>query len=148
MYPIPASRPDPHVFPDPSADIEDRKNRRCGTYALPITIVTFYPGPRGQGQRVKASPLILCPGNTRGSEPRETIYEQQFACLKAAQPPENLNWVRGGLDVFADYFFDARRWARRWRRARIKARPVAAGGSAAHVDHASAVYRKLKPGYQ
>jgi hypothetical protein len=58
-------------------------------------MVTFYPGPKGQGQRVKASPLTLCPGNTRGSEPLQTIYEQQFACLETAKV--NQYWVRGHL---------------------------------------------------
>ncbi len=95
IYPIPADRPDPQTSPNPSDDIEDRRKRRCGTYALPITIVTFDPGPKGQGKRVKASPLTLCPGNTRGSKPLQSIYETQFACIKAAN--ESGNWLRGHL---------------------------------------------------
>jgi hypothetical protein len=94
VYPVPADRPAPSPENSPE-NLEDRRKRRCGTYALPITIVTFDPGPKGQGKRVKASPLTLCSGNTRGSKPLRSIYEKQFECINAAG--EGGNWVRGHL---------------------------------------------------
>jgi hypothetical protein len=94
IYPIPADRPTPRPENSPE-DIEDRKQRRCGTHALPVTLVTFSPGWLGQGKRVKASPLTLCPGNTRGSKPLESIYREQFECIRTAG--ESGNWVRGHL---------------------------------------------------
>ncbi len=95
VFPIPADRPNPNPELNNPEDLEDRRQRRCGTYALPETVVTFYPGPKGQGSRVKASPLTLCPGNTRGSKPLESIYQKQFECIKAAG--ESGKWLRGHL---------------------------------------------------
>jgi len=67
----------------------------CGSRRLPLTHVSFFPGPRLQGERVKASPLTRCEGNTHGSEPDRTIYQQQFACIRRAG--QGGRWVRAHL---------------------------------------------------
>jgi len=71
----------------------------CGSRRLPLTNVQFFPGPRGQGERVKASPLTRCEGNTHGSEPDDSIYEQQFDCIRRMRRsgvPVGM-WVRAHL---------------------------------------------------
>jgi hypothetical protein len=62
---------------------------------MPLTMVSFFPGPLGQGGRVKASPLTKCPGNTRGSQPDPTIYRQEFDCINAAG--QCGSWVRAHI---------------------------------------------------
>jgi hypothetical protein len=79
---------------EPEAE-KQRKRNQCGSRHLPYTLVSFFPGPQGQGGRVKASPLTLCPGNTIGSEPQERIYADQFKCIDAAG--ERGNWLRGHI---------------------------------------------------
>lgn len=74
---------------------EDPKLRKCGDRDLPLTVVTFFPGPQGQGGGVKASPLTRCPGTTVGSKPDEKIYKDQFDCLSSAG--ESRNWLRGHI---------------------------------------------------
>lgn len=73
--PLPFVRPAPGTRPD---EEERRRNPECGSRNLPLTRVTFPPGPRGQGGTVKASPLTMCPGNTRGSMLSGDIYREQF----------------------------------------------------------------------
>ena len=91
-FPLPPVYPAPGEKPEP----EDRRKRvQCGDRQLPYTLVSFFPGPLGQGGRVKASPLTLCAGNTVGSEPQERIYRDQFKCIEAAG--ERGYWVRGHI---------------------------------------------------
>ena len=92
--PIPPVVPVPHerlAKPD-----DQLKEGQCGSPDLPRTLVSFFPGPRGQGGRVKASPLTLCPGNTTGSKPKDQFYADQFKCINAT-PEEKGNWVRGHI---------------------------------------------------
>ena len=86
VYPVPNQKPQPENQP---------KGGPCGSPDLPYTLVSFFPGPLGQGGRVKASPLTLCPGNTIGSKPQDRIYADQFRCIDAAG--ETGNWVRGHI---------------------------------------------------
>jgi hypothetical protein len=76
----------------------------CGSKKLPLTHVSFSPGPLGQGGRIKASPLTKCAGNTEGSEPDSHIYEAQFDCIanscKPIVPSADCNandWLRGHI---------------------------------------------------
>jgi hypothetical protein len=62
---------------------------------MPLTQVSFFPGPMGQGGRVKASPLTKCPGNTVGSPPDGSIYRQEFDCINAAG--QGGSWVRAHI---------------------------------------------------
>jgi hypothetical protein len=66
---------------NPCGDV--KPDDECGSKKLPLTHVSFFPGPLGQGGRVKASPLTRCPGNTEGSEPDNRIYKPQFECIEA-----------------------------------------------------------------
>lgn len=73
----------------------DVPDEDCGSQRLPLTHVDFFPGPQGQGGRVKASPLTRCEGNTHGSQPDQSIYATQFACIRNAG--EGGRWVRAHL---------------------------------------------------
>jgi hypothetical protein len=66
---------------NPCGDV--KPDDECGSKKLPLTHVSFFPGPLGQGGRVKASPLTRCPGNTEGSEPDNAIYKAQFDCINS-----------------------------------------------------------------
>ena len=90
--PPPVPLPVPHEEPKP----EDQPKRgQCGSPDLPFTLVSFFPGPLGQGGRVKASPLTRCPGNTVGSKPQDRFYKDQFRCIDAAG--KTGDWVRGHI---------------------------------------------------
>lgn len=78
---------------NPCGDV--KPDDQCGSKDLPRTQVSFFPGPLGQGGRVKASPLTRCEGNTVGSEPDNSIYKTQFDCIKAAG--ELGSWVRAHI---------------------------------------------------
>ncbi|HZK79551.1 MAG TPA: DUF4157 domain-containing protein [Humisphaera sp.] len=78
----PEPAPVPPV-PDPGKDKEKDKDA-CGSKRLPTTFVTFTPGPLGQAGTVLASPLTRCPGNTRGSQAKESVYQPQFDCIRKA----------------------------------------------------------------
>lgn len=93
--PVPPVVPLPLPQPQPDPDEDRSKDPKCGTKELPLTMVTFFPGPLGQGGRVKASPLTKCPGNTRGSQPDRSIYRQEFDCIAAAG--QSGSWVRAHL---------------------------------------------------
>jgi hypothetical protein len=87
---------------DPAADAgkenpcgDVKPDDECGSKKLPLTHVSFFPGPLGQGGRVKASPLSRCAGNTEGSEPDNRIYRDQFDCINAAG--QKGSWVRAHL---------------------------------------------------
>ena len=98
--PIPPVAPFPMTQPQPSPDNDERRrDPQCGTKQLPLTLVTFLPGPLGQGGRVKASPLTKCPGNTRGSQPDGTIYSHEFECINAAidRGETKKTWVRAHI---------------------------------------------------
>jgi Domain of unknown function (DUF4157) len=82
--PAPGPVPFAGPMPSPGEDPNRKRDPQCGTKELPLTQVTFFPGPLGQGFRVKASPLTLCPGNTRGSQPNNAIYKDQFNCINKA----------------------------------------------------------------
>src|SRR5919108_5624202 len=56
------------------------KRGQCGSPDLPRTPVSFFPGPLGQGGRVKASPLTRCPGNTVGSNALTPRANQATGC--------------------------------------------------------------------
>jgi hypothetical protein len=62
---------------------------------MPLTHVDFFPGPMGQGGRVKASPLTKCPGNTIGTLPDGRIYRNEFDCIAAAG--QTSSWVRAHI---------------------------------------------------
>lgn len=75
----------------------------CGSNTLPLTQVSFSPGPRGQGGLVRAAPLSKCAGNTQGSQPDPAIYGAQFSCMGGIETPagsgkkESRFWVRAHL---------------------------------------------------
>ena len=98
VYPAPnvgpQPQPAPQPQPQPGEGEEEERDPRCGA-EIPLTRVTFFPGPLGQGGRVKASPLTKCPGNTIGSEPLGSIYRDQFDCINAAG--QGGSWVRAHL---------------------------------------------------
>jgi hypothetical protein len=89
--PVPPIAPTPQKTPDD----DKKKDPQCGTKDMPLTMVTFSPGPLGQGGRVKASPLTKCPGNTVGSPPDGSIYRQEFDCINAAG--QGGSWVRAHI---------------------------------------------------
>ena len=78
---------------NPCGDV--KPDEECGSKRLPLTHVSFFPGPLGQGGRVKASPLSKCEGNTHGSQPDQSIYAQQFECIRKAG--QGGRWVRAHL---------------------------------------------------
>jgi hypothetical protein len=82
----PWPEPFPPVMPTPDTEPpeEEEPEPDCGSKRLPRTWVTFFPGSKGQAGRVKASPLTRCPGNTVGSQARESTYPAQFRCLRKA----------------------------------------------------------------
>jgi hypothetical protein len=90
-FPVPPVAPQPQ--PHPPDDEEPEPD--CGSPDMPLTNVSFYPGPMGQGGRVKASPLTKCPGNTVGTEPDNRIYRRQFDCIRAAG--QLGRWVRAHI---------------------------------------------------
>jgi hypothetical protein len=93
--PTPQPSPGPQVKPTPEETEEEEKKKRkgCGTKTLPNTVVTYTPGPLGQGMRVKASPLTRCPpAEGPGTLPAEWIYKPQFECL--AKNGQGDFWVR------------------------------------------------------
>jgi uncharacterized protein DUF4157 len=98
---IPQTLPVPPVFPvpregtEPDEESKRRKRRTCGSPDLPETVVSFFPGPLGQGGGVKASPLTLCPGNTVGSKPQDRFYKDQFKCIEDAG--QKTLWVPGHI---------------------------------------------------
>jgi hypothetical protein len=79
--------------PNPCGEVEPED--KCGSTSLPLTRVEFFPGPRGQGKRVKASPLSKCAGNTTGSPPDKKIYKPQFDCIGAVG--QGGLWVRAHI---------------------------------------------------
>lgn len=80
-----------------------RPSDECGSPSLPLTQVTFGPGPRGQGVFVRAAPLSKCAGNTHGSRPDQRIYKAQFDCMRGIVTPpgsgkkESRFWRRAHL---------------------------------------------------
>jgi hypothetical protein len=99
--PAPATESTPVPFPGapqtgPRLDEPDQRRRGCGSPDLPLTQVSFFPGPLGQGGKVTASPLTRCPGNTVGSAPLDSIYKAQFECIDK-DPEERGKWVRGHI---------------------------------------------------
>lgn len=91
--PFPPVGPQPQPEPKPPEDEEPEPD--CGSKKMPLTMVSFFPGPVGQGGRVKASPLTRCPGNTIGSPPDNRIYRPQFDCITAAG--QRGSWVRAHI---------------------------------------------------
>jgi len=92
-FPVPPVIPSPQ--PSPGEDQERKRDSRCGSKELPLTMVTFFPGPLGQARRVKASPLTKCPGNTVGSPPDPSVYRDQFDCIN--NKGQKGSWVRAHL---------------------------------------------------
>jgi hypothetical protein len=84
--PSPSPRPDliPPLPPETEPEEEDEEPLKCGDKKLPLTKVSFSPGPLGQAGTVVASPLTRCPGNTRGSLADWRVYREQFDCIKKA----------------------------------------------------------------
>jgi hypothetical protein len=80
----PAPEPFPPLGPSPRTGDSDEQKDPCGSNRLPLTKVTWSIGPQGQAGIVKASPLTRCPGNTRGSQARASVYQAQFNCIKKA----------------------------------------------------------------
>jgi len=98
--PQPGPVPEPFVGPVPQPqqqppEEEPEKDPKCGSATLPATVVTFAPGPIGQGGTVTAEPLTKCPGNTVGSLPSPQIYKDQFRCI--AMAGQTANWLRAHL---------------------------------------------------
>lgn len=93
---VPAPTPEPAPQPEPAPDEDKRRDPECGTASMPYTRVDFFPGPMGQGGRVKAKPLTKCPGNTVGSLPDGAIYREEFDCINAT-PGERGSWLRAHL---------------------------------------------------
>ncbi len=79
-----------------------RPDDECGGSALPYTQITFTAGSRGQGMVVRAAPLSKCT-RTPGSQPDQSIYGSQFACMRGIETPpgsgktESRFWVRAHL---------------------------------------------------
>ena len=74
---------------------DDEPDADCGSARLPLTHVTFNPGPQGQGGSIEAKPLTRCEGNTHGSQPDRSIFATQWACLVANN--RNQYYVRAHL---------------------------------------------------
>jgi len=74
--------PVPPVGPTPRTDDQDKDRNFCGSKRLPLTHVTFTPGPQGQAGTVLAQPLTRCPGNTTGTLADWRVYPEQFKCIK------------------------------------------------------------------
>jgi hypothetical protein len=84
----PSPHPVPPVVPAPDKDKDKDKDEDkdlCGSKKLPPTLVIPTLGPLGQAGTVSANPLTRCPGNTKGSQAKETPYQAQFDCIRKAK---------------------------------------------------------------
>jgi hypothetical protein len=77
-------KPVPPIAPNPAPEDEKEDQNVCGSKRMPLTKVSWSPGPLGQAGTVRASPLTRCPGNTIGSQAKASTYLDQFRCIKKA----------------------------------------------------------------